>query len=67
VKIKVTTERDCCQNEDLMPYAGVSEIQGGPGKVRFCKHCGQLWVLEWYTDAAGDRDTHYVRVIPKLP
>lgn len=67
MKIKVTTERECCEREDLMPYGGMQETKGAPGKMRFCKHCGQLWVLESYTDAAGDRDTQYVRFVPKLP
>ena len=66
MKIKVTIERDCCEREDFVSYAGHGDIPVIL-KPKFCKHCGQLWVLESYTDAAGDRDTQYVRFIPRLP
>lgn len=61
MKIKVTTERECCHpSEDLLAYKGLSDI---PQQLRpkFCKHCGQVWHLESFTDAAGDSDTEYVR------
>lgn len=66
MKIKVTIERDCCdQQEDLQTYRGSSAI---PEVLRpkFCKHCGQLWYLNRYTDAAGDSDDEYVRYMPEL-
>ena len=64
MKIKVTIERECCDREDLVPYSASANIPQIL-KPKFCKHCGQLWVLESYTDAAGDRDTQYVRHIVK--
>jgi len=63
MKVKVTTERDCCHVDDLQNYRGQSHI---PEVLRpkFCKHCGQLWYLSRYTDAAGDSDSEYVRCVP---
>lgn len=67
MKIKVTTERDCCnEQEDLQTYKGVSSI---PDVLRpkFCKYCGQLWYLDRYTDAAGDSDSRYIKHKPQFP
>jgi hypothetical protein len=65
MKIKVTTERDCCHPDDLQNYRGSN---GLPHVLnpKFCKYCGQLWYLSTYTDAAGDTDTEYVRYMPEL-
>jgi hypothetical protein len=66
MKIKVTIERDCCHPaEDLQTYRGSSDI---PEVLRpkFCKHCGQLWYLRRFTDAAGSGDSEYVRLIPQF-
>lgn len=66
MKIKVTTERECCDpQEDLQTYRGKHMI---PDVLRpkFCKHCGQLWYLESFTDAAGDSDSEYIRYVPVL-
>ena len=66
MKIKVTTERDCCHHgEDLQTYRGKSLIPDVL-KLKFCKHCGQLWYLERRTDAAGSSDSEYVRFTPQL-
>lgn len=65
MKIKVTTERDCCHpQEDLVTYRGQSRIPEVL-KPKFCKHCGQLWYLSRFTDAAGSSDSEYVRCIPE--
>lgn len=61
MKIKVTTERECCDYEDLVTFQGQTPVINKVLRPKFCKHCGQLWVLESFTDAAGDRDTTYVR------
>lgn len=65
MKIKVTTERDCCAPEDLVKYSGRAKIPD-VWKPKFCKHCGQLWYLQAFTDAAGSRDTEYVAYVPDL-
>jgi hypothetical protein len=65
MKVKVTTERDCCHpSEDLETYRGQSKIPDVL-KPKFCKHCGQLWYLSRFTDAAGSSDSEYVRCIPR--
>lgn len=62
MKIKVTIERDCCDvRDDLVPFTGQTPVITKQLKPKFCKHCGQLWILESFTDAAGDTDTEYVR------
>lgn len=65
MKIKVTTERDCCAPEDLVKYTGQGIVRVTESEnPKFCKYCGQLWVRERVTDAAGDRDWEYNK--PKL-
>jgi hypothetical protein len=66
MKVKVTTERDCCHPaEDLQSYRGSSGI---PEVLRpkFCRHCGQLWYLNRFTDWAGSSDSEYVRHMPEI-
>ena len=66
MKIKVTTERDCCHpSEDLQTYRG-SSLVPEVLKLKFCKYCGQLWYLNRFTDAAGSSDSEYVRFVPNL-
>jgi hypothetical protein len=66
MKITVTTDRECCDHrEDLQPYHGKHMIPDAL-KPKFCKHCGQLWYLHRYTDAAGSSDSEYVRFVPLL-
>jgi len=65
MKIKVTIERECCEPQDMLPYSGIVQFESG-SKPKFCKHCGQLWIAEKYTDAAGDRDVMYVRFVPEM-
>lgn len=61
MKIKVTTERECCHPaEDLLTYQGESAIPSAL-RPKFCKHCGQVWYLRRFTDAAGASDSEYVR------
>ena len=66
MKIKVTTDRECCdQSEDLQTYHGHTRIPDAL-RPKFCKHCGQLWYLKRFTDAAGSTDSEYVRFVPQL-
>lgn len=58
MKIKVTEERECCSYQDLIKYNGTPKLE----KVKFCKYCGQLHILEYFTDAAGDRDSEYKKI-----
>ena len=64
IKIKVTEERLCCKERDLVKYCGEKGHFSPSRQLRFCCHCGQLWVEESYTDAAGGRDTKWVKVHP---
>ena len=64
MKIKETVERDCCAPEDLLWYKGSHNLPLG-SKPKFCRHCGQIWILITYTDAAGDTDTDYFKFIPR--
>jgi len=67
MKVKVTTERDCCHpSEDLQSYKGSAMNLPDVLRPKFCKHCGQLWYLNRFTDAAGSTDSEYVRHLPKV-
>ena len=35
-------------------------------RPKFCKHCGQLWYINRFTDAAGASDSEYVRFVPQI-
>lgn len=65
MKVKITTERDCCHQEDLLTYRGQSSIPE-KFKPKFCKYCGQLWYLNRFTDAAGSSDSEYVRAVTSI-
>ena len=65
MKIKVTAERECCEPGDLESYHGES-LMGDARRPKFCKHCGQLWYLVRFTDAAGSSDSDYVRFVPRV-
>ena len=54
MKIKETTERECCQRVDLLPYR--PDVPNTDGKF-FCKHCGRHWIEKRVLDPAGARDT----------
>lgn len=43
IKIKVTEERNCCEERDLVMYRGEFGHFSPSASLRFCKHCGQLW------------------------
>jgi hypothetical protein len=65
MKIKETTERDCCEQRDLKPYNGTQSPDRRTVLAQyFCVHCGQLWAYESCTDAAGNPDERAVRVAP---
>ena len=64
MKIKVTEERWCCQESDLVKYLGELGYFAAKISLRFCRHCGQLWRDEPATDAAGGRDTIAIKVFP---
>ena len=62
MKITETIERECCvPGKDLVEYKGL--LSGKHiNKPQFCKHCGQVWQIERYTDAAGRMDERWVKV-----
>lgn len=64
MKITVTEERECCQIVDLIRYRGLppADYANSGESFKFCRHCGQLWVSHRFTDAAGDRDTEFVKL-----
>ena len=61
--IKETVERNCCEERDMVQYRGrVPKLDHDQMlNSAFCKHCGQLWTAEAYTDAAGGQDWRRVR------
>jgi len=61
LKVTETIERWCCAQKDLKVYRGERSTERS---MFFCQHCGQLWIEEPFTDAAGARDTHLVSVVP---
>lgn len=64
IKITETMERDCCERVDLKEYKGRDNRIHE--KLYFCKHCGQYWYYEKYTDAAGSSDTRLQILTLKL-
>ena len=58
MKIKETTERDCCTPKDLKPVEG-SPRRGRDPEVMFCVHCGARHRIHTFTDAAGSSDWEY--------
>ena len=68
MRIKVTEERECCEERDMKPVnAGMytDEILEGYEGVVFCVHCGQHFLVERYVDAAGSTDTRRVEIVVK--
>ena len=64
MKIKETIERDCCDpNKDLVDYKG-DVYDDYDGKLKYCKHCGQLWVLSYTTDASIGVETVWKKLLP---
>ncbi len=61
MKIKITKERDCCQQEDLKPIEGTPLFSGIPEYV-FCVHCGRQLHHHSFTDPAGSSDWEYRRI-----
>lgn len=60
MKIKVTTERECCHpSEDLLAYEG--GLIDKSFRPKFCKHCGSIWVWD---RKPGDLDYGYEKVTP---
>ena len=60
MEITETITRECCQQNDLMPYNGVDKTKFNFPK--FCKYCGQLFQLEVEFDDIGDKSCDYRRV-----
>jgi hypothetical protein len=57
MKIKVTEERECCdERKDLVVYRGSREQ--AVDVFKFCKHCGQLWGESRRMDAAGSLEDY---------
>lgn len=55
MKIKEVAERDCCDwaKGDFIAYHGM--IKEFENKIFICKHCGEIWITENFTDAVdGD-------------
>lgn len=59
--IQITTKRRCCDPEDLVLI--ISKINKH-GHIFKCQYCGDFWVEESYTDAAGGSDSRIVRWFP---
>lgn len=69
MRIIVTEERECCTHKDMVEYRGLMNGEyKNPRvlKVWFCKHCGQLWKEDTYTDAAGSSSTGVRKIIPGI-
>jgi NMD protein affecting ribosome stability and mRNA decay len=61
MKIKVTEERECCdERKDLVVYRG-SRFPG-QSALMFCKHCGQLWAPGRRMDAAGSMEDYLKKI-----
>lgn len=60
-KIRETTERYCCQPEDLveLPKHPTSTWRRREPEFMFCKHCGQRFQYYRFMDAAGSMDWGY--------
>jgi hypothetical protein len=52
LKITETIERDCCENQDLATYRGLTKM-AAYRRPKFCKHCGQIWYFGSQPDGAG--------------
>ena len=63
MKIKVTKERECCQQEDLKTIEG-SPKYGRHSEWVFCVHCGAHHYYESFMDAAGSMDWTYIKALP---
>lgn len=64
MKITETKTRDCCHPiDDLLPYNGLSELQNGVFKPKFCKHCGQLSILETEMGPAGSNESIRTNIV----
>lgn len=60
MKIKETIERECCEPKDMKKYRGAFQPFVPQLKdASFCIHCGNLFVKESFTDAAGGSDWTY--------
>lgn len=59
MRIKVTTERECCEGPDLKPIDRSPRV-GSHSRFVFCVHCGRHLEYESFTDAAGGADWRYV-------
>ncbi len=64
MKIKIETERECCEREDLKPYLGsVTPGRWNRGeKMSFCVHCGQVWSHTRVVAAEGGFESDMERV-----
>jgi hypothetical protein len=57
-KIIETFMRRCCERQDFMRTKSI------PNAFK-CKRCGNMWEKESYIDAAGGRDTRWIRWFPR--
>ena len=61
MKIKETTERECCEAKDMKKYRG--SCATALMNPVFCTHCGQIWEHKRVGDEAG-MDTKRIKVNP---
>lgn len=69
MKIKVTEERECCDERkgDLIRYKGeLPPTASRPHVYVFCKHCGQLWVNDLRMDGAGSSEDYLRKIVAKF-
>lgn len=62
MKLKQTTERDCCQERDLKAVEGCRMINFSIPTLMFCVHCGHRHEYDSFMDEAGSRDYRYVKM-----
>jgi len=60
-----TSRRRCCKPQDFIPVKSIPHLDYCFTKVYKCKHCGDWWYKEDYTDAAGGSDTRWTRWFPR--
>jgi hypothetical protein len=61
MKIKVTEERECCQQKDLKSVHE-TPVRGRDPVYKFCVHCGRWHEGESERDPAGGTDWVYKRM-----
>lgn len=61
MKITETITRECCEPKDMVKYHG--RLASDYSDLYFCKHCGEAWQIEVFTDPdTNETDTRYVPI-----